>query len=112
MSVVGVIAIASLLLASVPTHPNEGNEKFLTVKVVESRGGTMGAGDCLIIIVDEKGQQETIELEKLTKKTTISNAVQINKTLNSIAEKGYTLSATSIGGDVYVIYTIYTFVKK
>ena len=111
MTVVGVIAIASLLLAFVPTSPNEGNEKILTVKVIEAQGAFLGS---FIIIVDENGEQETVELERLVAKKSpfINNVVQINKTLNSIADKGYKLVSQSGGNDQYCLTTVYTFVKR
>jgi len=113
MAVVGIITIAALFLGFVTNPPaSEGNEKILTVKVAEARGGTTISSDSFIIIVDENGQQETIDLEKLNKKTTVTNAVKINNTLNSIVDKGYKLVSTAGGGDVYIIYTTYTFVKS
>ena len=109
MTVVGVIAIASLLLAFVTTSPeNEGNEKILSVRVFESQGFSF------MVIVDENGKQETVELAKLVAKKDpqISNIVLINKALNDIGTKGYKLVAQSGGNDVYCITTTYTFVKK
>jgi len=112
MTVVGVIAIASLLLAFVPTSSaDEGNEKFLTVRVIEAQSGLIGS---FIIIVDENGKQETIELEKIGTKTAsyVKNATQINNTLNSIGEKGYKLVGQSGGFDQFMLTTTYTFAKK
>ena len=112
MTVVGVIAIASLLLASVPTSPANGeNEKILTVRVIEAQGAFLGS---FIVIVDENGKQETVDLERLAAKKSpfIDNVVKINNTLNSITDKGYKLVAQSGGNDQYCFTTIYTFVKK
>jgi hypothetical protein len=111
MTVVGVIAIASLLLAFVPTSPNEGNEKILTVRVVECQTAAVGS---FITIVDESGKQEVVDLDRLglKKNPYVSNMVKINNTLNSITDKGYKLVFTAGGGDQFIIYTTYTFVKK
>ena len=112
MTIVGVIAIASLLLASVPTSPANGeNEKILTVRVVECQTAALGS---FITIIDENGKQEVIDLERLLLKKTpfVSNMVKINNTLNSITDKGYKLTHTTGGGDQFIIYTTYTFVKK
>jgi len=112
MVIVGVIAITSVLVGFVSNSSgNEGSEKYLTVKVIEASGAYLGS---FMMIVDENGQQETIELEKLsTKKTSfVSNVVTINNTLNKIGDKGYKLVSQSGGGDQYCIFTTYTFVKK
>jgi len=111
MAVVGVIAITSLLLAFVPTSPNEGNEKILTVRVVECQTAALGS---FITIIDENGKQEVIDLDRLALKKApfVNNMVKINNTLNGITDKGYKLSYTTGGGDQFIIYTTYTFVKK
>jgi hypothetical protein len=112
MAVVGIITIAALLLGFVTNPPaNEGKEKFLTMRVTEAQGAALGS---FIIIVDENGKQEIVELKRLaTSKTPfINNAIQINNTLNSIGERGYKLVAQSGGNDSFVITTTYTFVKK
>ena len=112
MTIVGVLAIASLLLAFVPTSPASGeNEKFLTVKVIEAQGAALGS---FMIIVDENGKEEIIDLARLaTRKTPfVNNAIQINNTLNSIGAKGYKLVSQSGGNDQFCLTTVYTFVKK
>jgi len=111
MAIVGVIAIAALLLGFVTNPSNEGNEKYLTVKVMEAQGAALGS---FMIIVDENGNQETIVLEKLAAKKDpfVNNAIKINKTVNSIGEKGYKLVAQSGGNDQFCLTTTYTFVKK
>jgi hypothetical protein len=112
MTVVGVIAIASLLLAFVTTSPeNDGNEKTLTVRVIEAQGAFLGS---FIVIVDENGKQETVELERLAAKRTpfVENAITINNTLNKITANGYKLVGQSGGNDQYCLTTTYTFVKK
>jgi len=111
MSVVGLIAIAAVLLSFVSNSAgNEGNKKFLTVKVVETQGG-LGS---FMMVVDENGKQETIELEKLAAKKApfINNAIMINNTLNKIGDKGYKLVSQSGGGDQFCIFTTYTFIKQ
>ena len=112
MVVVGVIAVTSLLLGAVSNSAeNERDEQYLTVKVVEASGGFLGS---FMMIVDENGKEETIELERLVAKKPpfVSNAIKITKTLNNIGEKGYKLVSQSGGGDQFCIYTTYTFVKK
>jgi len=112
MAIVGVLAIASLLLAFVPTSPASGeNEKILTVRIVESQNGNISS---FITIIDENGKQEVIDLDRLALKKApfANNLVKINNTLNGIIDKGYKLSYTACGGDQFVIYTTYTFVKK
>ena len=111
MSVVGLIAITVVLLSFVSNSAgNEGNEKFLTVKVVETQGNLGG----FMMIVDENGKQETIELEKLAAKKApfVNNVIMINNTLNKIGDKGYKLVSQSGGGDQFCIFTTYTFVKQ
>jgi hypothetical protein len=112
MAVVGIITIAALLLGFV-TNPsaNDGNEQFLTIRVIEAQGAFLGS---FIVIADENGKQEIIELEKLAAKKSpfINNVVKINSTLNSLAEKGYKLIAQSGGNDQYCLTATYTFVKK
>ena len=110
MTIVGIIAITSIILGFVSdgNSANEKDQQFLTVRVFEATQVSS-----FIIIVDENGKQETVELEKPVKKEPlISNVVKINKTLNSIGEKGYKLVSQSGAGDPYVILTTYTFVKK
>ena len=112
MTIVGVLAIASLLLAFVTkSSGNEGSEQFLTVIVKEAPSVSGGS---FILIIDENGKQELVELEKVTGKREpfLKNAIQINKTLNKIGDQGYKLVAQSGGNDQYVHTTAYTFVKK
>ena len=112
MAVVGIIAIAAVLLGSVASPSgNDENEKFLTMRVIEVQGAFLGS---FIVIVDENGKQETIELDRLAtkKEPFINNVTKINNTLNSISDKGYKLVSQSGGNDQYCLTTIYTFVKK
>ena len=107
-----MVAITLLLVSFVTNSAgNEGNKEFLTVKVIEASGASLGS---FMMIVDENGKEETIDLERLsTKKTTFTNnLVTINNTLNKIGDKGYKLVAQSGGGDQYCIFTTYTFVKQ
>jgi len=110
MAVVGIIAIAAVMLGFVTNPPaNAGNEKILTVRTFESFTAAIGS---TITIVDENGKLEVIELDRLSKKTASTNLIKINSTLNSVTEKGYQLAFTAGGGDQFTIYTTYTFVKK
>ncbi|MDR2010314.1 MAG: hypothetical protein LBQ22_07520 [Bacteroidales bacterium] len=112
MIIAGIIVIAVLSLSLVSTSTgNEEAEKFLTVKVVETQGAAISS---FIIIVDENGKQETVELTKLATKRDIfcDNVIQVNQTLNSIGEKGYKLVGQSGGNDQFSLTTVYTFVKK
>ena len=111
MAIVGVIAIAFLLSGFVTkSTANEENDKILTMRVIEAIG-SLGS---FIVIVDEDGKQETIELDKIaTKKDPfINNLVKINNTLNNITDNGYRLLSTSGGSGDAVIITTYTFVKE
>jgi len=112
IAVVGIVTITFVLLSFVSnSEEKDGNEKFLTMKVVEINSGPLGS---FIMIVDENGKEETIELEKLAGKKTsfVNNVVIINNTLNKIGDKGYKLVSQSSAGDQYCILTIYTFVKQ
>lgn len=112
MAIVGIIAFAALLTGFIANpQTNTENEKILTMRVIEAQGAFLGS---FIVIVDENGKHETIELEKLAAKKDpfVKNLVKINSTLNEIAEKGYRLVSQSGGNDQYCLTTIYTFVKK
>jgi len=113
MTIVGIVSISFLMLGFVSdanTSANEENQKFLTMKVVE----TQVSYGSFIIIADENGKQEVVELEKLQRKASfVNNVLTINKTLNRIGNNGYKLVSQSAGGsDQYFFVTTYTFVKK
>lgn len=86
----------------------EENQKILTMRTLEGYKGALSS----ITIIYEDDKTETIELKNISKESISSNLVVINKTLNSIAKKGYELISVSGGGDTYILVTTYTFVKK
>jgi len=110
MTVIGLITITSLLLGSVTKFSEDGgNENILTMRVVES---TSTRGN--ILIIDENGKSETIELKPLSKEDSMG---KVTGTLNDIANRGYKLVST-VGTALettsmsYSFQTTYIFVKK
>lgn len=101
-----ILACSTLILfliISSSFKTNASGNKYLTVLVINSISAPR-MPDAKIIIVYEDEKTEEIALENTKESTYLPNTVKINRTLNSLAEKGYELIAASD--------TKYTFAKK
>lgn len=101
-----IFACLTLILFLIVTSSfktNVSGNKYLTVLVVNSFFAPRQP-DPKIIIVYEDEKTEEIALEHTKESTYVSNTIKINRTLNSLAEKGYELVSASDSK--------YTFVKK
>lgn len=103
-----LITLSGFLIFSSFLTPQTQN-KFLTVKSVESLSGLI---DSFILIIDENGKTEEIELEKFRAKNITSNALKLSEIINNKGAKGYELVTATSSGDQYIIVNTYIFVKK
>lgn len=79
------------------TKGQQISKKYLTVRTVEY---FTGGGDAKIVIINETGKIEEVELGKYRGAGLGENGMKINSVLNNISNKGYELhSASSCGGD-------------
>ena len=84
--------------------------KYLTVKTIEFYAGVF---DSKISVVDENGQVEEHELEKLRSKNLADNTKRINRIFNELSGKGYVLvNSTSAGFGADGLLNTFIFVRK
>src|SRR5689334_1099981 len=86
----------------------ESQSGILLMRTCET---TLGARDNSIIIVNEEGGVEKIELKKLNLNDLAENFITINQCLNKIKAKGYKLISATDGSTETRIMITYTFEK-
>ncbi len=102
-----ILAVIVFLMSSYIVKP-ENSQSIMTMRVTEVMNGMY---DNSISIVYEDGKTENIQLQKLKYKDLHQNLAVINKTVNDLTLKGYTLFSTAQCGGDGMITTTYTFLK-
>ena len=88
---------------------NDANGGILVMRTLETYNGII---DNSITIVDENGNQEIIELDRLRRANHSKNVVTIAKQLNLLQSKGYQLLSSSSGVSEGKLVTTYVFSKE
>lgn len=106
--IVATFALAAILGIYGFTQTPTSNGGILTMRTTEMMNGLW---DSSIIIVDEEGKVEKIDLKKLKMGDLSRNVIPINENLNKIRSKGYQLFSIEQGIQDGMVMTTYTFEK-